>query len=199
MKLDYSDDKIKLEKELNALDKFTIDFVNVLDKIKVNYVLVSGYVSILFGRSRSSEDIDIILGKISHEQFQKLWNALKIDFECITTRDSKEAYHDYLITGHAIRFSKKGEFIPNMEIKFPKVELDAWTLKERKEVVLNEQALFISPLELQISFKLFLGSEKDIEDAKYLYELFKEKLNSNVLRQFNQKLKIEEVFDKYLR
>jgi hypothetical protein len=40
--------EIILDKELNNLDKFVIDFVSLLD----NYVIVSGYVSILFGRSR---------------------------------------------------------------------------------------------------------------------------------------------------
>ncbi|MGI0038162.1 MAG: hypothetical protein ACRD99_07370 [Nitrososphaera sp.] len=58
MEIDVSDDLIKLDKELNDLDRLVIDFVAILNRCKINYVLVSGYVSIHFGRSRSSEDID---------------------------------------------------------------------------------------------------------------------------------------------
>ena len=47
-----------IEKELNNLDLFVMDFLKVWTT-QAEYVLVSGYVSILTGRSRISEDIDI--------------------------------------------------------------------------------------------------------------------------------------------
>ena len=72
MKIHVSKSQIKMVKDLNDLDRLVIDFVSILDKSKVRYVLVSGYVSILFGRSRSSEDIDIIANKISKNQFSNL-------------------------------------------------------------------------------------------------------------------------------
>jgi len=86
-----------------------------------------------------------------------------------------------------------------MEIKFSKIDLDFWVLEERREVLLNNHKLFISPLELQIPFKLFLGSEKDIEDARHLYSIFKDKLDVKILQEFNRKLKIEKLFNKYLK
>ena len=58
--------------------------------------------------------------------------------------------------------------------------------------------MFISPLELQIPFKLYLGTEKDIEDAKHLYLLFKTELDLDALKEFNRKLKVEEAFSEYL-
>ena len=86
-----------------------------------------------------------------------------------------------------------------MEIKFPKTDIDMWTLNNRKEVLVNNNQIFISPLELQIPFKLFLGSEKDIEDAKYLYGLFKNNLDMSLLIKFNRKLNIGGLFNKYLK
>jgi len=67
-----------------------------------------------------------------------------------------------------------------------------------KKVLLNNHEIFIFPLELQIPFKLYLGSEKDIEDAKYLYNLFKNNIDTKVLNEFIQKLKTEELFKRYL-
>ena len=60
--MEYNKEKktIKLERELSNLDEFVLDFVNLLD----NYVIVSGYVSILLGRSRTTEDVDLLLPKL---------------------------------------------------------------------------------------------------------------------------------------
>lgn len=130
--------------------------------------------------------------------FKRLWGNICKNHECINTNNANEAYNKYLLNDNAVRFARKGEFIPNMEVKFVKTELDRWTLTERKEVIMNNHKLFVSPLELQIPFKLFLGSEKDIEDAKYLYNLFKGYLNNKLLLEFNRKLKIERLFNKYI-
>ena len=78
------------------------------------------------------------------------------------------------------------------------MELDRWTLQERKTVVVNGHQLYISPLELQIPFKLYLGTEKDIEDAKYLYQVFQGNLDLALLQEFNRKLKTEELFQRYV-
>ena len=198
MQREHLNGKIVLEKKLNSLDKFVLDFLSVLNTLEVNYVLVSGYVSILFGRSRSSEDIDIFIQRLDFKKFEIVWRALYKNFECINTEDVKEAYEEYLVKDHALRFSSVGKFIPNMEVKFPKMELDEWTLENRKMVVLNKKILFVSPLELQIPFKLFLGSEKDIEDAKYLYNLFRDTIDMDLLKEFSRKLKIEDLFKRYL-
>ncbi len=55
MEIEIKGNLISLEKELNELDKFVIRFTKDLD----SYCIVGGYVSILFGRSRVTEDIDI--------------------------------------------------------------------------------------------------------------------------------------------
>ena len=116
----------------------------------------------------------------------------------MNTSDRESAYEDYLLKNDALRFSRSGKFIPNIEMKFPKLSLDDWTLKNRMKVLLNSSIIFISPLELQIPFKLYLGSEKDIEDARFLYKLFRDNLNTNLLTDFIQKLKIEVLANKYL-
>ena len=198
MNINFSGNKIEFDKELNSLDNFTINFTRILDKLKIRYVLISGYVAILFGRSRSSENIDIIVEALDFTRFSELWREVHKNMECIITDSVKDAYNDYLTTGHSIRFAKKGTFMPNIEMKFPKSELDKWTVKERQEVVLNKYQMFISPMELQVSYKLFLGSEKDIEDAKHLYKIFKEYIDKKILYAFNKRLSVEKLFERYL-
>jgi hypothetical protein len=200
LKIEVSKASIKLTKELNDLDNLVIDFVKLLDRNKVKYVLVSGYVSILFGRSRASEDIDIIVRKMPKRRFFVLWkDLLKKNFECIVPDNFESAYDNYLMNHTSIRFAKKGQPIPNIEFMFPKAEdLDNWVLKNGRHVRLNRQVLKISPIELQIAYKLFLASGKDIEDARHLYQLFNEYLNKKLLRKFLLKLDKKGLFNRYL-
>jgi hypothetical protein len=199
MELKFSGNRIIIDKELNALDEFVLKFTSILNECDIKYVIVSGYVSILFGRSRSSEDVDLIVEKLDYKRFSRFWSEISRKFECIITSNLEDAYNQYLLANLSVRFSEKGKFIPNIEFKFPKNELDEWTLQERKEVSLNNHRIFISPLELQIPFKLYLGSEKDIEDAAHLYSIFKDELDLNLLREFTRKLKIIDSANKYLK
>ena len=199
MDFKYNKECIEIkDKNLSKLDKFVKVFIPILEK-HVKYVIVSGYVAILFGRNRTSEDVDIIIEKPDFNIFKKLWDEIYEGLECMNTHNPDEAYYTYLSDNIPIRFSKKNDFIPNFEIKFPKIELDKWTLSERKKVLVNDYKLFISPLELEIPYKLYLGSEKDIEDARFLYKLFKNYLDVNLLNEFNQKLKTNELFIRFIK
>ena len=190
---------IKLDKELNELDKITIGFTARLNKAKIKYTIISGYVAVVFGRNRASEDVDIFIEKIDGKKFSDLWKELEKEFECINSEDKEEVFNDFLKAGSAVRFARKDRFIPNIEVKFPKTEIDVWGIKNRKKLILNNSEMFINPLESQIPFKLFLGSEKDIEDAKYLYNIFKDNLDMDLLEQFSRNLNIEASFRKYVK
>ena len=190
MKIEFIKDEISFKKEISMLDDFTLDFVDILTKHAVKHVIVSGYVAILFGRSRMSEDVDILIEHISYDDFLKLWSELEPTYECLITSNPDDAYHGYLENHNAIRFARKGNFIPNMEMKFVKNDLDQYSMNNRKHVKLNDRSLFISPLELQIPYKLFLGSKKDIEDARFLFKLFRDELDLEVLNTFIDEMNI---------
>ncbi len=171
--------EIVLNRELNKLDKFVIKFVSILGKY-VEYVIISGYLSILFGRSRATEDIDFFIKPTTLENFRKLYNELiEKGFWCLNSEEVNEIF-SYLNEGLAVRFSIEGKPIPNCEIKFPKSKLDEETFADLIKVILFKRELNISSLERQIAFKkYYLKSDKDIEDAIYIEELFKEKLDHN--------------------
>lgn len=197
MEFTYDENEISIEKVLNPLDDVALAFARCLGKLKYTYM--SGYVAILFGRSRNSEDIDLFLEHLSRENFIELWGTLvKEGFECINAETAEEAYDDYLSKNTALRFAIVGTFIPNVEVKFPGKPLDEWSLGNRKRVRLNERTLYISPLEIQIPFKLHLGSDKDIEDARYLYKIFAEHLDSNVFESTMRSLGVSSTLRGYL-
>ena len=50
---------------------------------------------------------------------------------------------------------------------------------------------------MQISYKLYLGSEKDIKDAIHIYQIFKGKHDQKLLNDLIQKLNVKEKAMKY--
>jgi len=187
--MEYITDKkeIILDKELNNLDKFVLEFTELLEE----YVVVSGYVSILFGRSRMTEDVDLLIPSMQKKEFEDTWNKLLSNgFWCINTSDVNEAFD--MLKEHAIRFSKENIPIPNMEFKIMKNEIEKFAYENKIKVVIEGKILFISPLELQVAYKLHLGSEKDLEDARYLYNLFKDKIDKQELDYSIEKLGVND-------
>src|SRR3989344_9363706 len=96
------------------LDKFAEVFCAVVEK-HVKYFICSGFVSIAHGRSRATEDIDMIIDKISEGNFIQLHNDLvNAGFECMQSSDAEIIYNDYLIEGSSVRYTLKDEFLPEM-------------------------------------------------------------------------------------
>lgn len=170
-------DTIKLNKILNELDTFVLRFIKVLEK-HADYVIVSGYVSILFGRSRSTEDIDIFIKELSKVQFDVLYQDLKdAGYWCLNGENADEIY-DYLQEGLSIRFATAGETIPNFEVKFAKKKSALMAFADALTVQIGEDKVKLSSLERQIAYKrYYLKSDKDLEDAAYIEKLFKEHIN----------------------
>ncbi len=177
MDIDFEDRHISFTKELSKLDELALYFSDRLSAAGIEHVFLSGYVAILFGRNRSSEDIDVVCEAVPFKTFSSFWEDVHQMLECIITSDVRTAYEDYLQKKTAIRFAYKGEFIPNVEMKFETTDMHKEALSSPLDVAINGRHLPISPLELQIAYKLFMGSEKDIEDARFLFKLLEENLD----------------------
>ncbi len=193
MGIKLTPERIEITRELSDLDRFVFDSVELIEKY-TRYVIVSGYVTILLGRSRGTEDIDFVIERLPREKFLKLCReAERRGFEFLNPEDC-EGLYEMLEERMGIRMARSGEIIPNAEIKFPKDCFHAEALEHRVPVVFNGKTLYISPIELQIAYKLYLGSDKDIEDAFFLYELFKENLNRRALHEYAKRLGVEVSF-----
>ncbi len=174
------------EKYLTALDRFVLDFIHILEQ-KTSYVIVSGYVAILFGRSRGTEDVDILIPRLEKDTFKQLHQMLLAgEYEFLNAENASGLY-DMLTSGMGIRIAKKDQVIPNIELKFLKDDVDRHVLKNRTVVNIPGASLFISPIDIQIAFKIYLGSEKHIEDAVYLWEIFKSDLDYSRMKSWMKK------------
>ena len=192
MEIRFSKNNIVLnQKEITTLDKLVIKFTEAMGN--VDYVIVSGYVAIFFGRIRGTEDIDILLNKMDIKQIGELHERLlKSGFEPVNNvEDSKGAY-ELLSEGSSLRYAEKGTWAPNFELKFTKKPLDRHTMDNKMKVTFNgKYSMYISPIELQIAFKLWLSSDKDYEDARYIYNIFKTYIDVKKLNGFISELHVK--------
>lgn len=190
MELKYEHRKIAIEnKVFSTLDRFVSDFTKLLEGY-VDYVIVSGYVVILFGRARGTEDIDTIIRHMDKDMFASFYQSLSREGYYFLNPEDVTGLYEMLEEGLGVRIAKEDTIIPNIELKFAKDDFDRYSIDNRLEVILGEKHLFISPIELQIPYKLYLGSDKDIEDAIYLWDIFRGKIEVNRLRKFMKALNV---------
>ena len=196
MEVSYSENSIILKnKSLSDLDKFVLGFVDVL-KDHFRYVIVSGYVAILFGRSRGTEDVDILIEKMTREKFFKFYDEISDKYEFLNPEDRNGLY-EMLEDSLGIRISKKNEIIPNIEFKIVKNQVEKYVLENRLKVILGDSSLYISPIEIQLAYKLYLSSEKDIMDAVYLYELFEDSIKREEVEYWSKYFNVQDKLENF--
>lgn len=184
---------VLMGREINdrtILDKFAEDFAKVVGK-HVKYIIVSGFVAILHGRSRGTEDIDMIIERISRDAFIKLHHGLeKAGFECIQSKNPEMIFDDYLKQNLSVRYVRKCALLPEMELKFAKDVLDAYQIETRKKLPLTGLDLYFSSIEMNIAFKEeLLKSPKDIEDARYLRIVYSDTLDENEIKKIKKEIR----------
>ena len=173
------------------LDKFAEDFCKVIDK-HCKYIICSGFVAIAHGRSRGTEDIDMIIEKLTREKFIQLHKELvQAGFECMQSASGEVIYDDYLLGGDSVRYVWKsdGFFPPEMEVKFAKDELDNYQLLTRKKLAFTGLDVYFSSIEMNIAFKEeYLKTDKDIEDDKHLRIVYKEQIDEKEIERIKKEI-----------
>ncbi|MFZ8789656.1 MAG: hypothetical protein ACO2OZ_08335 [Acidilobaceae archaeon] len=104
----------------------------------------------------------------------------------------RKVYEGYLERGFSIRFTYGDLILPNIWFKTARSPLRYYGVDNSLTVIVNKKHLIkIAPLELQIAYKLYLGSEKDLEDAVFLYTLFRKALNHQELHKWLSTLGVD--------
>jgi hypothetical protein len=193
--IEYNDGMLSVDREPTALDELAIDVSSVLTDLDIDHALVAGYVAILAGRARSTEDIDLILEPLDRRQAENLSTALEsAGFWGSTTPLSRLS--EVLATGGNVHIAPEEEVVPNVELKFATDEFDRASIENAITASIGGHELTIGPLELQIAYKLYLGTQKDFEDAVHLFTMFEESLSNAQLQQWVRKLDVEDAYDR---
>ena len=172
------------------LAKFCQSFCEILEKF-AEYIVVSGFFIIASGRSRATEDIDIIMKPIDLDTYLKLHEKLKKEqFHCLQSSDPNQIYNLYLKEKIPVRYIKEDRLIPNIELKFAKDELDQYQLQTRKKFEFTEIDVFFSSIEANIAFKEeLLKTPKDLDDAKHLRIVYSEVINEQEIGKLKSMIK----------
>jgi len=172
--------------DTNILKDFCEKFCNIVEK-HCKYIIVSGYLVIASGRSRGTEDIDMILEKVSKAKFFQLHKELRANnFICIQEEDPNEIY-EILLDNTSVRYIYNEQMLPEMELKFAKDILDQFQIDSRTKISETNVNVYFGDLNLAIAFKEeYLKSDKDLADAKHLRLFFKEKINEDKIKGFKK-------------
>ena len=188
--IELRDGTLLVDREPNDLDELAILFSTLLDEVGIGHVFISGYVAILTGRARATEDIDVLLARTPSDKIDRLVTKLEDNglWGPAMPLDSMEEMLE-----DNIWVAREGEMVPHLEAKFVSDEYDRASLENRITAKLTSvnAELPIGPLELQIAYKLYLGTPKDFEDALHLYSLFEESLSTPALERWVTNLGVE--------
>lgn len=197
--MELTEDRLVVSKGLSDLDRDVVEFVEVLEECGVSYVIVSGYVAILTGRSRSTEDVDVIIEPLSESETEQLVDTLQ-NRGYWGMAMPLDSMYEMLSEGDRIRIAEEGEMIPNFEVWFADSPLERDVLSDPLVAEVGDETVNVSPIERQIAYKLHLAQAadsltgKDFEDALHLYATFTEQLNTEELERYVEELGVERYY-----
>ena len=194
--VEFRDDTLVVDREPNDLDELAIQFTRILDDLGVNHVYVSGYVAILTGRSRATEDIDVLLERVDDETVHEIVNRLEDEGmwgPAMPLDSMAEMLEDN------IWVAPDGEMVPHLEAKFVDDDFDRASLVNSIVARVGNEEIPIGPLELQIAYKLWMRADKDFEDAAHFYTIFEENLRKGALEEWVKRLDVEDEYERLRR
>ncbi|WP_348611685.1 hypothetical protein [Halobaculum rarum] len=196
--IELRDETLIVSREPNQLDELAIEFSAILDRFGIDHVYIAGYVSILAGRARSTEDVDVFIEDIDGETAAALAETLKDEGFWGAAMPLSSMY-EMLSNGDNIWVALEDQVTPHLEVKFPRDEFDRASLENSITARIAGETIPIGPLELQIAYKLYLGAQKDLEDAVHLYTLFEESLSFDRLEEWVTRLGVEDEYERLKR
>ena len=183
VKFKVINNELTINKKITKLDQFAFDIINILNKY-TNYVIISGYVSIFFGRSRATEDIDMFIDEILYDKFLEMYNKFTAKGFEFTIDNPAKLYNDYLMKSTAINIWRKNFPLLRMEIKVAKKPSQKLVLNNPIKVNINNKEILFGQIESQIAYKRYIsGSDKDLEDARHLEIVF-EDINKEKIKYY---------------
>lgn len=185
--MEFTDGGVVIDKPHNDLDELVLDVTSILEAAGVQYVVVSGYLAVLFGRARATEDIDVVVEPFGETTARDVATSLQ-DAGYWGAAMPLDDLYATLSDDLPVRIAKEDHRVPNVEAKFASSEADRISLDNAITVDLSGETFYAGPLEFQIAYKLDMGAQKDFEDALYLFEVARGNLNTRKLEAYVEDL-----------
>jgi hypothetical protein len=196
--IELRDDTLVVRRSPNGLDELAIGFSAILDDLDIEHVFVAGYVAILTGRARSTEDVDVIIERIDETTTDELVSTLE-ERDYWGPAMPLSSTFEMLDSGDNVWVAPDDQVTPHLECKFGNDAFDRASLENAITARIGDEELPIGPLEIQIPYKLYLGAQKDVEDAVHLYTLFQESLRVSRLEKWVTRLDVQVEYERLKR
>jgi hypothetical protein len=193
--MEFTDGGVVIDKPPSDLDRLMLEVGGILDDVGIEYSVVSGYVAVLFGRARATEDIDVITERFDEGTADELAERLQ-EAGYWGSAMPLEDVHATLADDIPVRVAEDEHRVPNVELKFASDEYDHISLEDAITVRLDGETLRVGSLEFQIAYKLDMGARRDYEDALYLHEVVGPSLNRTALERYVKKLGVEDEYER---
>lgn len=180
--------------------KFLVQIISILDNIGIDYFITGGFAVAIWGRPRSTSDIDAVI-QIRQPQIGQLVKVLREIF--------KLGYVDEEASREAVR--NKGEF--NFIDPETGLKVDFWVAKndvrttlqfKRRilKVISDKKVYFISPEDLILNKLLWhkqSSSAFQLADVESVFKLSSRKLDMKYLKKWTVKLDIADILENLLK
>jgi hypothetical protein len=109
--------------------------------------------------------------------------------------------YSMLSAGDRIRIAEEEQIYPNFEVWFADTDVEREALTNALTVEFDGDRIAISPIELQIAYKLRLAQRagsltgKDFEDALHLYLTFEGRFKREELETYVEQLGVGDYYD----
>lgn len=196
--VELRDGTLIVDRAPNGLDSLAFECSSLFSTHGIEHVFVAGYVVVLTGRARATQDIDVIVEPTDEDVLDAV--AAELDDRGFWGPAMPlDEMSSMLPRGDNIWIARDGEMTPHLEVKFASDQFDRASLRNALTARVGDETIPIGPLELQIAYKLYLGTQTDFEDALHLYTLFEESLRTEQLEDWVERLGVETEYERLER
>jgi hypothetical protein len=194
--MDFEDGILVIDRELSEFDRRAFAFFDLLDDVGIDYLVVSGYLLLLTGRQRMTEDVDLILSIQTTDRFDEL--ATRLGEEgYVANPPPLDRLPEFIEEGHVGVHAEEAR-VPTFDISLGDTQIERDAFADSLSVEVGGKTLQVTPFEQQIAYKLSMlydptdHTAMDFLDALHLYRVFEEHIDMNSLRNYAQRLNAED-------
>lgn len=195
----FEDGVLVIDRELSEFDRRAFAFFDLLDEVGIDYLVVSGYLLLLTGRQRMTEDVDLILSLQTSDRLDELVTRLGEE-GYVANPPPLDRLPEFIEEGH-VGVHAKGARVPTFDLSLGDTQIERDAFADSLSVEVSGQTLHVTPFEQQIAYKLSMlhdpsdHTAMDFLDALHLYRLFEDQLDMDSLRNYVHRLNAAEALD----